>query len=183
MHIQDSDFFHTLYSSSQKLDKLKRLENRFSSPKASFATPKHETHRIRRAALNPFFSTRKIALHSPVIQNRVNKLCDRLQREYANSNRFLVMDDMWGCLTSDTIVEYCFDRAYHFTELPDFRAFFLDAMNGLANSVHLVTQFPWILSIVNSLPDWMVMILQPDTASVITFNNVSMLLTSQDVMD
>lgn len=136
---------------------------------------------MRRNALNPFFSTRKISLHSSVIQLRVNRLCDRLQGEYAGSDKILIMDDMWGCLTSDTIVEYCFDRAYRFIELPDFRAFFIDAMNELLNGVHVVTQFPWISSMINYLPDWVVTMLQPGMTSVIKFNNVSLCMTSQDV--
>lgn len=173
MHIQDSDFFHTIFNSSQKLDKLKRLEHRFNNPTASAQTPKHDTHRIRRTGLNPFFSTRKISLHAPVIQKSVNRLCDRLQKEYAGSGRVLVMDDMWGCLSSNTIVEYCFDRSYRFIELPDFRAFFIDAMNDLLNGVHVVTQFPWIMPMVNCLPDLVVKRLQPAMASVINFNNVS----------
>ena len=172
VHIQDSEYFHTLFSNSQKLDKLKRLEHRFNNPKAIFPTSEHETHRLRRSALNPFFSTREIALQSPVIQNRVNRLCDRLQKEFAGSGRILVMDDMWGCLTSDTIVEYCFDRSYRFLESPDFRATFVDAMKDLTNGVHVVTQFPWILAIVNYLPDSVVKTLQPGMESVIDFNNV-----------
>ena len=173
VHIQDSDFYHTIFNSSLKLDRLKRLQYRFNNPTATFATPKHETHQLRRTALNPFFSTRKMSLHAPVIQKRVTRLCDRLQKEYAGSGRVLVMDDMWGCLSSDTIVEYCFDRSYRFIELPDFRAFFVDAMNDLVNGVHVVTQFPWIMPIVNCLSDSVVKKLQPAMASVMNFNNVS----------
>lgn len=128
---------------------------------------------MRRTALNPFFSTRKMSLHAPVIQARVIRLCDRLQNDYAGSNKVLVMDDMWGCLTSDTIVEYCFDRSYRFIELPEFRAFFIDAMNDLLDGVHVVTQFPWIMPMVNCLPDSVVKKLQPAMASVMNFNNVS----------
>lgn len=178
VHIQDSEYFHTLFSNSQKLDKPKRLKYRFNNPSAAFATPEHEPHRLRRSALNPFFSTREIALQSPAIQNRVNKLCDRLQKEYAGSGRILVMDHMWGCFTSDTIVEYCFDQSYRFLESPDFRASFVDAMNELTKQVHVVTQFPWIMAIVNRLPDSMVKTLQPGMTSVIDFNNVSVLSTS-----
>lgn len=83
------------------------------------------------------------------------------------------MDDMWGCLTSDTIVEYCFDRSYRFIELPDFRAFFIDAMNDLLNGVHVVTQFPWIVPMMNCFPDSVIKKLQPAMASVTNFNNVS----------
>ena len=127
---------------------------------------------MQRAPLNPFFSTRKVSLHAPVIQKRVDRLCDRLQREYAGSGRVLVMDDMWGCLSSDTIVEYCFDRSYQFIELSDFRAHFIDAMNDLLNGIHAVTQFPWILPMVNCLPDSVIKKLQPAMASVMSFNSV-----------
>ena len=178
VHIQDSVYFHTLFSNSQKLDKPKRLEHRFNNPRAAFATPEHELHRLRRSALNPFFSTREIALQSPVIQNRVNRLCDRLQKEYAGSGRILVMDHMWGCFTSDIIVEYCFNRSYRFLESPDFRASFIDAMKDLTKQVHIITQFPWIMAIVNCLPDSVVKTLQPEMRSVIDFSNVSILSTS-----
>ena len=177
VHIQDSGFVDTLFSASQQLDKVKRLENRFNNPKSTFTTSKHETHRMRRTALNPFFSTRRIALHAPVIQTRVDKLCDRLQREYAGSDQILVMDDMWGCFSSDTIVEYCFDQSYQFIDSPNFRAFFVDAWNNLMNGVHVVTQFPWILSVMNCLPDSVIKKLQPGMTSVISFNNVSILIS------
>lgn len=171
MHIQDSDFYHTLFS--QKLDKPKRWGRKFGNTQAGFVTFKHEAHRPRRAALNPFFSTRRIALNAPNIQHRVNRLCDRLEKEFAGSSQVLVMDDMWGCLSSDTIVEYCFNRPYHFIELPDFRATFVKSMYDLMDGIHVASQFPWITSLFNSLPYSVVKILQPKMASVIAFNNVS----------
>lgn len=177
VHIQDSEYFHTLFSISQKLDKPQRLKHRFKNPGAGFATPEYELHRLRRSALNPFFSTRKIALQSPFIQNRVNRLCDRLHSEYAGSGRILVMDDMWGCLISDTIVDYCFDRSYRFLELPDFRASFIDSIKDHTKEIHVVTQFPWIMTIFNCLPDSVVKKLQPGMTSIIDFNNVSILST------
>lgn len=178
VHIQDSEYFHTLFSSSQKLDRPKRLKNRFNNPRAAFSTPEHELHRLRRSALNPFFSKREIVLQSPAIQNRVSGLCDRLQKEFAGSGRILVMDHMWGCFSSDIIVEYCFDRSYRFLESPDFRATFVDAMNDLMNGIHVITQFPWIIAIFNCLPDSVVKTLQPGMRSVIDFRNVSILSTS-----
>ena len=173
MHIQDSDFFHTLFS--QKLDKPKRWGKKWGNSQAAFTTYKHEAHRPRRAAVNPFFSTRRIALYSPNIQNRVNRLCDRLEKEFAGSGQVLVMDDMWGCLTSDTIVDYCFDRPYHFIELPDFQATFVKSMYDLMDNIHMASQFSWIMSSFDYLPESVVRMIQPKMASVIDFRHVSML--------
>ena len=171
LHIQDSEFYETLYSNSRPADKLQRLEHRFNNPTSSFATVKHETHRQRRGALNPFFSKRKIASHSPAIQERMNRLCNRLAEQYLNMDQVPRLDDMWGCWTSDIIVDYCFERDYHFAEQPRFRAFLTDAMVDLLDPVHFVTQFPWVIKIVNCFPDSVVTAMQPGMASVIKFNN------------
>lgn len=173
VHIQDSDFYYTLFL--QKLDKPKRWGKKWGNSDSAFVTYKHEAHRPRRAAVNPFFSTRKIALSSPNIQNRVNRLCDRLDKEFAGSGQVLVMDDMWGCLTSDTIVDYCFDRPYHYIELPDFRADFVKSMYDLMDNIHMASQFSWIMSLFDKLPDSVVRIIQPKMASVVAFRNVSTL--------
>lgn len=179
VHIQDTDFYFTLFSSPQKLDKLKRLENRFNSNTSMFSTPKHELHRMRRSALNPFFSTRKIALYAPVIQNRMNRLCDRLEEEYSATGRILVLDDMWACMTSDTIIEYCFGEHHGDLELPDFRSFFNNAIFDLTDGIHVATHFSWIVPLGNSLPLAVVKTLQPAMASVIIFQNLSIQIISK----
>ncbi|KAL8912792.1 MAG: hypothetical protein Q9171_002250 [Xanthocarpia ochracea] len=171
LHIQDSEFYETLYSGTRPADKLQQLEHRFNNSTSSFATVKHHTHRNRRAALNPFFSKRRIASHSSAIQLRMIRLCERLGKQYSNTGQVLRLDDMWGCWTSDIIVDYCFERDYHFAEQPRFRAFFTDAMVDLLDPVHFVTQFPGIIKLVNLLPEPVVKFLQPGMASVIQFNN------------
>ena len=170
LHIQDSEFYETLYSGTRPADKLQRLEHRFNNPTSAFATVKHQTHRVRRAALNPFFSKRKIASFSPAIQQRMNRLCERLIKEYLDTDQVLILNDMWACWASDTIVDYCFERDYHFAEQPRFRAFFADAMVDLLLPVHFVTQFAWASKLLNRLPETVVKFLQPGMASVIQFN-------------
>lgn len=121
--------------------------------------------------MNPFFSKRKIAAHSPAIQRRMDRLCERLEEQYLNTGQVLRLDDMWGCWTSDIIVDYCFERDYHFAQQPRFRAFFTDAMIDLLDPVHFVTQFPWVVKFVNLLPEPVIKFMQPGMASVIRFNS------------
>lgn len=169
LHIQDSEFYETFYS--RPADKLQHLQHRFNNPTSSFATVKHETHRKRRGALNPFFSKRRIASHSPAIQQRMNRLCERLAEQYLNTEKVLNLNDMWGCWTSDIIVDYCFERDYHFAEQPLFRAFIIDALVDLLDPIHFVTQFPWAIKIMNCFPESVITAIQPGMASVIKFNN------------
>ena len=101
----------------------------------------------------------------------MNRLCNRVEEQYLNTNQVLRLDDMWGCWTSDIIVDYCFERDYRFAEQPRFRAFFTDAMVDLLDPVHFVTQFPWVVKVMKCFPDSVVTAMQPGMASVIKFNN------------
>lgn len=128
VHIQDPTFYETLYAQSRHSDKLKRLEHRFNNSMSSFATAEHRLHRVRRAALNPFFSRRRIAQWSPHIQRHMDRLADRVRAEYAGTDNILNMNNMWGAFTSDIVVSYCLEKPYDFIMKPDFRADFSDAM-------------------------------------------------------
>ena len=83
---------------------------------------------------------------------------------------------MWGCITSDSIVRYCFDQSYGFLDAPDFKSPFVQAMVDLLDGVHLVTQLPWVMTILNALPEHLLALIQPGMKSVHDFNHVSALL-------
>lgn len=59
-----------MYSASRPVRKPKKIATRFGNPLSAFASVDHETHRLRRSALNPFFSKRKIAGYVPQMQGR-----------------------------------------------------------------------------------------------------------------
>lgn len=89
VHIQDSKYFHTLFSSSQKLDKLKRLKQQFSNARATNTRARNSSLATIRS--ESFFLDTRNSFAVPVTQSRVNRLCDRLQKEYAGYGQILVM--------------------------------------------------------------------------------------------
>lgn len=127
---------------------------------------------MRRAALNPFFSQKTILGYSPSIQKRIDRLCERIKTEYAGQNRPLNLVDAWSCLTTDVIIDYCFERDYHFMEKPNFRSDFAKAIEDLMDGVHVVSQFPWLPKFFQTLPDSVVIAMQPGMKTVLDFNNV-----------
>ena len=172
VHIQDSEFYETLYAQSRPGNKLTTLAHRFNNPHASFSTVEHSVHRNRRAALNPFFSKAKIAARSVSVQHHMNRLVERIKEDFSGTARVLSLDEMWGCWTTDLIIEYCFEKRYQFIERDDLKSPFATAMIDLLAPVHFVTQFPGFMAILTSLPDPVIKFLQPEMTSVIDFNNV-----------
>lgn len=47
---------------------------------AMFSTPGHDLHRIRRSAVNKFFSRAQIARLESMIKELANELCDKIIR-------------------------------------------------------------------------------------------------------
>lgn len=173
IHIRDSPFFEEMFSNSLPWNKPEHLQYRFDNAKGTFSTPKHEAHKPRRAALNPFFSKRAITNATPMMQDKLYKLCDRLRREYQGTGKVLRLDWMWGCIASDIIVHYCFNDGYGFINAPDFRSVFIQAMFDLLDMVHVLVQFPWVGVIMNALPQKFVETMNPGLKSINHYNRVS----------
>lgn len=80
VHIADADFYDVIYSgSSQRRDKWAWFCNSFGIPNSAFATVKHEQHRLRRHALNPFFSKAKVRSLQPLIEEVAHQLLARFE--------------------------------------------------------------------------------------------------------
>lgn len=175
IHIRDASFFEEMFSNSLPWNKPEHLQYRFDNALGTFSTPKHEAHKPRRAAPNPFFSKRAITNATPMMQDKLYKLCDRLRREYQGTGKVLRLDWMWGCIASDIIVHYCFNDGYGFINAPDFRSVFIQAMFDLLDMVHVLVQFPWVGVILNRLPQKFVEAVNPGLKSINHYNRVSLI--------
>ena len=51
----------------------------FATPDAAFSTNDHDLHRMRRSGLNPFFSKTSVRRLQPLIQERLDKLLERMK--------------------------------------------------------------------------------------------------------
>ncbi|KAI0465626.1 cytochrome protein [Xylaria cf. heliscus] len=171
VHIKDSSFYESLYATNRQPAKRKELKDRFNNPTSAFSTPDHFTHRIRRGALNPFFSKRAISERAQIIQKHMDDVCRRLEAEFQNTGRVLVVNDMWSCWTTDIITEYCFERRYDFIHEPNFKAPIAQSIMDLLEDVHWITQFPWMVTILGWMPDAVVGWIDQRMKNVIEYHN------------
>lgn len=79
IHIITSSFYEELYTSAtQKRNKYEWFTKQFATPLVAFGTVDHNLHRIRRGAINPFFSKASVRRLQPVIQEKIKKLISRV---------------------------------------------------------------------------------------------------------
>ncbi|KAM7201977.1 Cytochrome P450 [Rhypophila sp. PSN 637] len=158
IHISDPEFYDTLYATGKLYDKLPSLSNRYDMALAGFATADAGLHRLRRNALNPFFSMSKIRSHNALIQDVVNRVSARLAVEYAGkSDKILKVREMWGCMVADVITELALARQKNFVEQSeDMHAWFTEAISGMLVWTHWMTHFRFLIGVMNSVPGWVV---------------------------
>jgi cytochrome P450 len=91
----------------------------FGTTNAAVGTIDHDLHRIRRSALNPFFSKQAVMKLEPVIQANVNRLRDKLA-DSASTGTPVNMSDAFTCFSADVIGAYAFGQDYGFLDCEDF---------------------------------------------------------------
>ena len=153
LHIQDAAFFDTLYSASRPAWKMKNFFRRFNQDKSSGGTEDPTHYRVRRTALNPFFSRRKVADCGPQIQRNMQKIISRIQTDYATENTVQNIKRLWECYGADNVIGFCFDEHYDFISTPDFHSTVNDAMNTLVEKSHWLWHFPVLVHALLLLPD------------------------------
>ncbi len=161
MHVEDPDYFEELYVKSGRLDKYSRFSARFGTEESFFTTPSDEHHRLRRAAINPFFSKKRIIDFQPIIRAKLEKLCQKIA-QYNVTNRELHLHEAWTAYAGDVVTEFTFARSYDHLDVPDFAETFNKPMHAACESSTMTLQFPWLWPLMNSLPEWLVMKLQPE---------------------
>lgn len=86
VHINDPDFFETLYAASNtnRKDRWHWYTAGLGLPLCTMASDEQGLHRRRRAAMSPFFSKQNVRKLEPLIEERASTLASKLERLAAN---------------------------------------------------------------------------------------------------
>ncbi|TPX25955.1 hypothetical protein DIZ76_011413 [Coccidioides immitis] len=165
LHVDDPEFYEQLYSRNGRRDKYAYFSGRFGYASDCFSTIHHDLHRLRRKPLGPMFSTQKISEFQPVIRAKVDKLCQKLS-EYSDG-KVITLNRAWMALTTDIITEYAFAKSYDQLDSPGFRETLHEALVAIYVTGHFALHFPVVFPILDALPEWLVLKMQPDLVSVV----------------
>ena len=152
IHVKDSKWFDVLYTGpGHTRNKWERSNRANGSPGSIASTTQHDLHRIRRGALNSFFSKKAVIELEDITKSKVDELCSRLMT-YAKDDKILNIGTAFTAVTLDIITKYCYDACLNCVEQPDFAPQWKELMAGLFEGVPIAKHFPWILKIFQSLP-------------------------------
>jgi hypothetical protein len=118
------------------------------------------------------FSAKRIAEFQPVIREKVAKLCARLA-EYHRDGLAIPLDRAWMALSTDIITEYAFARPYDQLDVPNFTETLHDALVAIYVTGQFALHFPIVFPILDKLPDWFVLKVQPVLQPVVGLRKAS----------
>jgi len=100
LHVSTPDFIEKLYSGpGKRRHRWDWSTNQFGLPQSMFGTNDHDLHRIRRAAVNPFFSKGAVRKLQPIIDERINALLTRF-REFQASGSLITLNYAFAAYTN-----------------------------------------------------------------------------------
>ena len=172
LHIRDADFYDELYApASKKRDKYDGWTVLAGAPTSSFATVSHSLHRLRRSALNPYFSKRAIANTEPLIWDKVERLCQRLAAA-AKTREVIRLDAVYMALTMDVITHYAYGESYNYLAEDDFKLEWKETVIGGSANGAFLRQFPWALPLLKATPLSVLKVLNPQAAQLVGWQHM-----------
>ncbi|KAI5862015.1 putative cytochrome P450 [Durotheca rogersii] len=172
LHIDDPEYYNDVYTkstASRPIDKLEKYKHRFGMPEATISTVEGEKHRIRRAAIAPFFSKSRINGMNDTLLEIAERISYRLSTEYAGTGRPIDVCDMWGTLTADVVSELAFARCTRFSDSPDFKSPYSSALMSWVFAAHYTTHFNSLIQTMHWMPDRVLGTLVPSFKPILDY--------------
>lgn len=169
LHVNDPSFIDELYAGgAKKRDKFPFFTVQFGIPDSVFGTSGHDLHRLRRGALNRFFSKASVTKLEPMIHTAVEKLCAQLDG-HADTGNPIKLNNAFSCMTTDVVTEYAFAKSYNFLDSATFEPNFHRAIIAGSDMGPWIKQFPMLIALMNRLPKWLVTKINPEAAIYVQF--------------
>ncbi|KAK7935892.1 cytochrome P450 [Apiospora marii] len=152
LHCLDSSFVNEIYPGGGRIrDKHRHYLNANVGPVAvtAFGSEAHEQHRMRRGALNRFFSKAQMTKLEPRVQRLVQQLCDKL---LAWRGGPIDLTSAYNCLTGDTISQYAFGQPRGFLAHDGWDYNYKGALGGFTTHVYFWRFFPQLGGLVSLAP-------------------------------
>lgn len=156
----------------RKTEKYEWSVRGFGPTLSSFSTIPHDLHRSRRNSVAPHFSKALVQRLEPSVQAMVDKLVARLEI-LKGTGAVVNLIPAFAAMTTDIICQYCFAAPYGFLDATDFAPEWHKAMMDASEGVHFFKQFPWLESLLRSLPGLAAKV-APQLASLFSLRKVSM---------
>ncbi len=165
VHVNDPCFQDTLYRQDGRWEKYQWTYEPLGNAASMHGTVDHDIHRMRRAALNPFFSKQRISTATSSIQTQIEKLLSRLDG-FVDSGKVANIGAAYSALTMDIVTDYILEKSYGNLECEDFNFDFVTTINNQGGVWRVGKHLRWFSRLFFKAPLWAIRIMSP---SLITY--------------
>ncbi|KAG0652243.1 Cytochrome P450 monooxygenase [Hyphodiscus hymeniophilus] len=150
VHLCDADNYEIINFVGSKYPKS-ALYDAFGIGYSTFSTRSVETHRIRRGALNPFFSRKMVLQLEHIVQDKAEKVSALTAKAFA-SGKAMNLHYAFRAVSVDVITEYAFAGCYDLLDRPDLGQHFFEMIQGLGPTMWVFQQWPALQKFALGLP-------------------------------
>lgn len=168
VHINDPDYYETLYSINGSRNKDSWFIESFDVAESAFATLDHRLHRPRRALIAPYFTKARVQRVQSLIHDKLQKLTTRFN-EVAHSGKPLKVDVAFNCFTADVITSYTSFRAFNYLDDPHMMPIWSETVRNLVEIGMLARHLPGFFPLLVSMGMKWIQRIYPKLLPVIAF--------------
>ncbi|OJI96369.1 hypothetical protein ASPVEDRAFT_78143 [Aspergillus versicolor CBS 583.65] len=165
IHLSDPENCEKIYFVGSRYAKDPIFYDAFGTKKSVFITSTPEAHRIKRAALNPFFSRKKVLDLEGIVHEKAQKLVARMKKAFESSDG-IDLHHGFRAISIDVITDYAFDNSYNFLDEEDFGVGFFNSIRAIGPALWFFQQFPAIQDLALHIPYWLAKRLSGPLASM-----------------
>lgn len=177
IHLSDPEQCFPVYSRGTQYGKDPIFYEAIGTKGTTFVTGSPDLHRVKRAALNPFFSRKRILDLEDIVQQKAIKLVSRMRRAFESTGS-IDLHHGFRAISIDVITDYAFDQCYNFLDAVDFGVDFFDMMRRSGPLFWFFQQFPALQDIAGSMPFWLARLTSTAMAKRIVHFRVCILFVS-----
>ncbi|KAL1389706.1 cytochrome P450 [Phyllosticta capitalensis] len=181
VHIRDPNYFDVLFSHNSKINKdpfMYKLS--FSDSPAAFGTMEANHHRLRRNAMNKFFSSKALDRYEPHVHATFEKLIERLSVA-RKTGEVVRMTSALKAFAMDIISHFALGQSRNYLSEPDMGHRFQISLLSATSLMHWTRQSGLLVALFKRLPMWMTPILTEAPDDV--FNDTHLILDPRKLTD
>ncbi|KAH8600962.1 cytochrome P450 [Bisporella sp. PMI_857] len=181
IHVNDPDWNES-FKISSRVNKYHWYYKFVGSSDAAFGTADHELHRVRRKAQQNYFTQEAVSRFDPVLESITTKLINRL-KEFKNTGKPANISNAFRSLATDVVTEFSFHKSHNLLDQPDFAAAFNRTVKDFPEIGLWHRHFGLILDILDLMPRWLTILINPAGIDVVDFFNDMGVRTNAIVAD
>ena len=184
VHLSSPENYDKIYGpGGRKYDKDPGFYGILNTKFAMFSTVSSDVHRPRRARLDPFFSRRTVLTMEEAVQDKVAKLCRRVEDavfSHRGQQEPFNLHAAMRALSIDVITEYAFDDFWGHLDRDDLGEWYPEMVKNIGATMWALQQFPFVLTVVEAIPPQIARKLDPVMRDMLDCKDVSDMILGPD---